>query len=376
MHAMVDGQDQLSTLKQLIKETPSGSVAFHLSSDPLPMEELIQELLTNGHRGKIEIEPSQEVVLTWHSEPPSSLHSVFSLPKCAKGVQTKSAVTYALNQGRLGDKLLVYFHAKWIAYQYNLPFLYTPFDQAELFHLSIRDQELSSDFQFENVVRIGHLDQIDLFGPATLYAIPFFPETLFMREMRRRFDRPYFRVDWTDPQFRKEMIACLTPREKVKTIKLPSNCMTVGVHVRRGEGVDGEAVFQTFPLKFPNDAYYVRQLETIAKIFKDKSIYVHVFTDVLHPLQIVEALKSKLRGYPLKFGCRILGNGPGVHILDDFCSMQKCDCLIISQSNFSLLASKLRDYAIVIMPTHATQINGQYEIDGIEIAFNPALKTP
>jgi hypothetical protein len=144
----------------------------------------------------------------------------------------------------------------------------------------------------------------------------------------------------------------------------------VGVHVRRGGGFDSLQERLRVPLKFPPDSYYIEQIERISKIFKNRSLYVYILTDDLDPASIVNKYRAALNNSNIHFDYRKTDNGPSQNVLEDFFFMTKFDCLVICQSNFSLMASKLADFALVITPTHPTLINGEVVIDEVKLAFN------
>src|SRR3989344_7064790 len=105
-----------------------------------------------------------------------ALMLVYSVHVCAM----HHAVTYELSQGRFGDNLLSYIHAKWIAYKYDVPLLYKPFVYSD--QLLLHERELLySDVvknQFDNIVVLGkHLMPQHDENNSILYIVPYFPES-------------------------------------------------------------------------------------------------------------------------------------------------------------------------------------------------------
>lgn len=286
----------------------------------------------------------------------------------SSNLQKRNAVTYSFSGGRLGDNLLAYLHAKWIAYKYKLPFLYRPFEFSDQFKLDKMDQPYdASQFSFTNEVTISDENQIHTDPASTLFVVPYFPECLLEYEMINLDWLPYFEVDWHDPTFHEEVVQSLTLKKNISTPKLPHDRITVAIHVRRGGGVDNYAQASViYPLKFPPDSFYIEQLERIAKMYKGSKLYVFIFTDDLNPKAIVKEYERALNNRLIKFDCRAKHNGPKANILEDFFFMTKFDCLIRSESNFSLVASKLGNYKVAIHPKSCKYENGQIVIDQVE----------
>ena len=57
-------------------------------------------------------------------------------------------------------------------------------------------------------------------------------------------------------------------------------------------------------------------------------------------------------------------------LLEDFFSIPKFDCGILCQSNFSVIASKLGNYSVLISPVHTVMRDNKPVIDGIDLIFN------
>lgn len=280
--------------------------------------------------------------------------------------QTKSAITYDFSGGRLGDNLVAYFHAKWLSYRLGLAFLFKPFPHAEKFELIERDQLFSDDFRFKNKVVVRNIQQIDPLSESTLYVVPYSPECRFEYEMLGLKWLPIVNVDWKDPCFLQEVKACLTPKKTLAATALPKGKVSVALHVRRGGGIDAyPASMYRWPLKFPPDTYYIQQLKWIANVLK-KPLYVYIFTDDLHPEKIAATYKKALHNKKITFDYRKENNTPNANLLEDFFAMSQFDCLVLCQSNYSLMASKIGNYKIKIYPTHSYFLNGQVIVDGVE----------
>lgn len=293
-------------------------------------------------------------------------HYIFSL----------SAVTYDFSGGRLGDCLLSYCHAKWISYCYDIPLLYKPFtysDQLWMHHLEIHySPELEK--QFAHVVVVNKDTQIDP-QSGDLYVIPFFPESIFNRN---DIEFPYlFTVEWQLPTFKSILQQMISPIGEVKMPEIPSNCLSVAVHVRKGTGWDipnyritPEQLTASHPLRFAPDSFFIAQLKKIAVLFGDAKIFVYLFTDHNNPCELAEKYKQEVDCDRMIFDCRTTVNNEFVNVLDDFFALLKFDCLIRADSNFSYIASKLGNYTLVISPWHGIVTDGTTFIDEINFEMN------
>jgi hypothetical protein len=336
---------------RLLAQVPRGYLRCY-SEGPFAFEGALQTLLQKDARGVLEL-GSEEACLYWSSEapvPPSP---------CTAPVTTGSAVTYELSGGRLGDSLIAYLHARWIAYRTGLPLLRVPFKEDSLFSLHDLDPVVDSR-PFREVKQVTHLSEIDPSAPSTLYVIPYFSECLY----ERRNHAPLFEVNWEDPFFQREVIRCLTPKQSVESFPLPVGNITVGVHVRRGGDKDTASAVTMFPLKFPPDEYYLEQIERILHLYKGQSFYIHLFTDDPDPAGLALRYQNSISNPNVTFGFREQAS-----FLDDFCALSHFDCLILPQSHFSIVASKLGRHSLLILPTHGKKQQNSFSIDKIEMQF-------
>ena len=284
-------------------------------------------------------------------------------------IQTSNAITYTFSGGRFGDNLLAYFHAKWIAYKHRLPFLYKPFPHSDRLALHERDSPLGSSFLFGVEATLIDEAQIQASASSTLFTIPFFPEPSFKNR-----NNP-FAVDWEDPGFREEMIHCLTPKEPIALFPLPKDRKTVGVHVRRGGGFDSPAVHYEYPLKFPPDSYYIEQIERIANLYRNEPLYVFIMTDDPHPEIIAEKYRKALKNPRLEFDWRKGETGPDQNVLEDFFLIPQFDALILCDSNFSLVASKISNGSALIFPVNYAKKKGSVKITRVQLQISDEISS-
>lgn len=379
----IDKKEQLIYLEKLIEHTPNGYmimnfISHYFNLQSLSIEELISILYHANKSGKVEKERplthSDNLLVTWKSSSclsydPQPLYPLFD-PSLSQ-----NAISYVLSGGRFGDNLIAYFHAKWSAYKYGLPFLYSPFPFSDQFAMDERDQRLDA-YSFPHHIGINNEKQIAAIPiNSTLLVIPYSPN--FYREYLTLPQGwlPFIDVDWEDAKFHEEMVRCLTPKNPVSTMTPPKGYISLGVHLRRGGGVDNyEASRWTWPLKFPPDSYYIAQIQRIAKIFPNQRLYVYIFTDDTCPTNIVNNYKKIFNNPNIIFDCRSSGNGPHQNILEDFFSMTKFDCFIACQSNFSLMATKFAQHTISIIPINYEIVNGEIVVNETEIRFKKKEK--
>lgn len=375
----MDTHEQDRYIEKIIKNVPNGYMVVNFIShyfgiESLTIEELISILRDHKKSGVVEKEKPlthpNNLLVTWKSERAflSPSHESGLLYPAYEASKKGSAIKYSFSGGRFGDNLIAYFHAKWIAYKYGIPFLYSPFPFSEQFKMHDRDQCLE-DFDFSEIFVINDEKQISSIPKGTLIEVPYSPECV-VDYLSLPKGLPYIQVDWEDPIFHAEVVRCLTSKKYIPTIHVPKNYISLGVHVRRGGGFDNyEAARCIWPLKFPPDDYYLEQIKTISKIFPNKKIYVYIFTDDQTPRSIVDSFKSKLQNPNLIFDCRAQGNNPSSNILEDFFSMSKFDCFIGCKSNYSMMAMQLAHHFISILPMNYEVKDGAIVVNEVEIRF-------
>lgn len=286
-----------------------------------------------------------------------------------------SAVAHAIAPiGRLGDQLLAYIHTKWFAYRHNLKMYYWYFPYSSDLALS-QHETLCSHIVLNQYMSHIMLDRSysnhSLKKYNTLYMIPWF--THFYCDSATH--PMCFDIDWYDPAFKKMIQADISPCNPAlaQAVKLPTGCLTIAVHVRKGGGFDAPLLSKTvpadiaFPHKFPPDSYYIEQLNYLIAHYKDIPIHIHIFTDDPNPAQIAKKYHVALSNQKVTFGYRAEGNHHTKNVLEDFFAMARCDCLIMPASNLSYVASRIGNHKITIMPKHHYWDNNRLIIDEVEI---------
>jgi hypothetical protein len=289
----------------------------------------------------------------------------------------QSYITYKANpahQSRLGDCLCIYARARWFSYKYNIPLLYSPFPYSDFLQLSHQHQLTQKDITVpQKTVRL--LSNIHLEPHAGLLYLQYGINNATTIPVE---DRAFITL------LRQEL-APLKPL--TYDFSIPQDRITIAMHYRRGGGFDGPLLSETlltlqqaeklrpilsanprrikitpfnpdqsgkpyadalFPLKFPAHMYYVESLKEIAKIFNQRPLHVHLFTDHSEPETIVKSLQKTLSHLNISFAFRANNNTHNANVLEDLYGMQQFDCLIRSGSYFSLWASVLHDYAVLM----------------------------
>lgn len=313
-----------------------------------------------------------------------------------------SAVTYNFSGGRFGDNLISYLHAKWISYKYEIPLLYKPFQYSEQLVLHEKEKIYKEEdlLQYKNVIEFKLGDNLNIDkNSKTLYVIPYFAESLEeYKEPQiginlKNFNREKFfcfEVNWNDEFFLKEIKELIKPINKLNLIFPPKDLISIAVHVRKNSGgrdnllLDGLPVEKydptfvyldiAYPLKCACDMYYIEQIKNISQIFKNKKIYVYIFTDDPNPEMIAQKYKNKINNDQIIFDYRKTENNYYTNVLEDFFSLLNFDCLIRSDSNFSLTASKVGSFDVQISPVHHKWVGRKLLIDQVKIEFSKKLK--
>jgi hypothetical protein len=288
----------------------------------------------------------------------------FALASLVGGTQ---CVGYTFSGGRFGDNLVAYMHAKWVAYRYQIPLLYTPFPHA--IHLVLHNDKINTIRTFPRTAKritLAKESFINLRNREDIcYVVPYFPEApLDMMGYSSGVD---LEIDWEDEGFRAELRRLISPVTPTRKLSLPPNRISVALHARTGGGFDSPQAPQHIPHKLPPESYYVEQVRHLYALCDEQPLYVHLFTDDLEPDQFLKRLKGKLSDLNIVWGGRTSDNRHNLHMIEDFFAMTQFQCLIRPDSNYSIAASKIADYSIIISPAHVSFVAGKPVIDRVEV---------
>ncbi len=277
--------------------------------------------------------------------------SVFAITSALSSVMyAGNGITYSFSGGRLGDNLVTYVEARWLAYKTGLEFYYRPFKYSDLLAM----HTMHTNYRDHDKLRIVSVEDVEKFVQKTdtLYVISCFP-----------FNN---HVDWNDPIFYQMMKEEISPLIKVPKLEVPEGDLNVGIHVRRGGGWDYQLkqsgtlitassktdVFADveYPTRFAPDSYFIEQLRYLLKRFPDRKMLVNIFTDDPRPDLIAEKYKLEIANPRITFNYRMEGNKHDANVLEDLFMMSQCEVLIRPGSNFSAMAGRLGRVKLEISP--------------------------
>lgn len=286
--------------------------------------------------------------------------------------QGKSYVTYSGSGGRLGDNLVAFLHAAYVAYVYDLQLLYTHFnyfDQLALSKMFAKQSDLKN-----TALKVKHFAPHEKLSISQdnniVYVIPYFPAGDYDRNHCNCFK---FDCDWNNKEFLTFIRSAVRPLSAFAAPTLEDYKIHIALHIRRGGGADaplynrmpssesaesltkkrvpppGAYADTGYPMKFPPVAYYIQQLKKIIQMCAPSPIHVHLFTDDTDPGSLVARIKSELN-YNVEFTWRTSGNYHNRNVLEDLFTMPHFDILLRSDSNYAVVAEKLKDYLLVVSP--------------------------
>ncbi len=270
-------------------------------------------------------------------------------------LDSSSGVTYGLSGGRFGDNLLSFTHAAWLSYSLGIPIVYTPFTYSDQLQLSVELKKANHSKHCQlNCAEDYTKLMSDVLSKESkgslLITLPYFPEC-------PEYD-PTFpmanQINWDDPAFIKGLRNLIRPLTAFEGPKLPSDRASVALHIRTGAGFDERKFQEHWPLKSPPMSYYVDSLKILLDVLK-RPLYVYIFTDHNNPIELQKTLAKSFSGSDVQFDCRKEENRHDLNVIEDFFAMGKFSCLIRPDSNFSVVASKLFPYQVVISPLHCFQ---------------------
>ncbi len=279
--------------------------------------------------------------------------SVFAITSALSSVMyAGNGITYSFSGGRLGDNLVTYVEARWLAYKVGLEFYYRPFKYSDLLAM----HTMHTNYRDHDKLRIVSVEDVEKFVQKTdtLYVISCFPLNNH--------------IDWNDPIFYQMMKEEISPLITIPKLEVPKGDLNVGIHVRRGGGWDyqlkqkgtlinasfsGGTVFEDvlFPMRFAPDTYYIEQLRYLLERFPDRKLFVNIFTDDPRPDLIAEKYTRELAHSRITFNYRTEGNKHDANVLEDLFMLSQCDILIRSASNFSAMAGRLGRAKLEIYPS-------------------------
>lgn len=275
----------------------------------------------------------------------------------------KAAITYEMSGGRFGDQMIHYCIAKELSIRYGIPFYYRPFKYTDRLVLSTTDLVYSEGL-FKNYKKIN-IGRDFVSNPDVesnnLYIVS--PVHWNVSEK----DLKWFGISSDDEMryFLKELIKPLNSKMYQKLDFVPKDAISVAVHVRKGPGFDnvynapGWQYTQNmeYYIRVPYDCFYIEALKKMRSIFKDKLIYVYIFTDVYDREVIVNQFEKELNDSLMIFhkGSGAINQRPwDSNVLEDVFLMAQFDCLIRAHSSYSAVAQGIGNHKYIIVPNGKT----------------------
>ncbi|MCI5052056.1 MAG: hypothetical protein MRY21_02835 [Simkaniaceae bacterium] len=292
-------------------------------------------------------------------------------------------------RGRLGDQLILIAKASWLAYKYNGHFLLKRHKLLEAFDFHLAPTPELSSYHFYSLSR--HKKDFPKLGGLYRVSMAYrHPDWKMRNEVAQ------FKGLIDNPEFLDHFRKLFRPNVAPKPLDIPSDCVTVAVHIRKGGGVDSPLLSKQYydqsafdlstlqrlkisfkevdlgePLKFPPEQYYVDQICRLSAHLHHAPLYIHIFTDDLVPDQLLKRLRSAVNLDNITWAVREEECGPKRHVIDDLYAMTQFDCLIRSGSNFAQVAHLLKDYRVVIYPLSSGWIGRScLVIDQTEMVIN------
>ncbi len=298
--------------------------------------------------------------------------------------------------GHIGHATIAYCLAKVLSHKYGLPLLYTPFPFSDIFEFDTIEQRTTNQ-AITRTIFVKHEHQIvtnlkadNLKFDVSIYT---FINTITFDPIKLL--RPLLQIK------SKDKIAHLVSQP-------PKNHLTLAVHIRKGNGgthqYDGElhsvqhfdhdkskvtyissgsyypfdwgshirSGFQNYPLsglisnsldralidkapgwgtKFPPEQYYVDQIVKISTEYKDKPIFVQIFTDDKNP----EGLLGRIQQATHKKNITFYYHDNRKYsfkerVAQDMFSMARFDVFIRSQSYFARIVEIMGEHKVTIFP--------------------------
>lgn len=277
----------------------------------------------------------------------------------------KSVVFFDKRGGRLGNQLMGMLGAYYCAYKNKLPVCYHPFEYSDQFYFDDYFCEREKIPNRGKIMRVKNIftplerkNTVHLFTKSKIHGLP---------------TDQFFRLK-NDARFLKHVRKLFRPKEKIPLIEPPSDCYSVALHVRTGEGFDrglsSVQIFdnkekrkrveipsktrhfadQDYSMKFPPEQYYIDQLIALEKYLPNEHFYVYLFTDSPDPEALMQRISAQLpENHRMTFDYRREGNRQDRNVLCDFYSMMNFDCLIRpGNSTYSLLVNFIGDFHLSI----------------------------
>lgn len=247
-----------------------------------------------------------------------------------------SALTYTFSGGRFGDNLMVYLHAKYLANKYNFKLLYKPFEYSD--QLKFHNHEMN--YHSQNINKFKHVT-LATKDWKVLEQQPSTP-TLYTFEAG-------WGADYNDPSFKALIADTVKPIKEVPRIKLPTDRVSIALHVRNGGGFDSQMMKNLMPTKFPPESFYIDAIRQISEYYKNQPLHAHIFTDDPNPTALAKKLKDQTQGIDITFD-HAKEVSHTTNIIEDWYNISLCDVLVRPDSSYSWSAEIIGNPHVTVQP--------------------------
>lgn len=283
-----------------------------------------------------------------------------------------SVITYNPEAlGRIGDRLMLYTKALWLADLKNIPLYHKSFS-----FLDAHSQNLQSD-QYINLKDSNQITTLPELPQITVTSSNSFNTT---NDHIYNISYYYKHHNWEDAlevctwkdlidnqNFLEKLRTFIAPLHPIKELNIPTDRVCVAVHTRKGSGTELPLLIKTtedhpktrafadqlWPKKFIPDSFFIEQIKSLSEKLGHPPLYIYIFTDYHSPGDIAEKYKYALKDLNIQFGYRDIGNDHCTHTLEDLFNMTQFEYLIRGGSNYAQIAHLIGQFRIVIYPKEA-----------------------
>ena len=289
---------------------------------------------------------------------------------------TRHAITYEYTAGRFGDKLLGYAQARYLSHLTGLSFLYRPFENSQ--YLTIEYEAFSLEQHYKAYSQILHIRSPETITeffkmlrdpqtPPTIFVIDYFASDMSEWEPQGSWWSIALNIPWCDDKFAHYLQSSLQPRIPIPNLTVNGR-LNVADHIRTLSGGDvPQGSIRDLPLKHVTLDYHERQIRKIYEWNLKKPMHVFLFSDTKTPLVLLEEMQKRFKTEDIIFNIQILEQPDVKYVIQDFFAMQKFNVIIATQSNFSMMASRLGNFDMIITPLHVIGKYPNYQIDRVQI---------
>lgn len=254
---------------------------------------------------------------------------------------TKPCVTFTLPRGRLGNKLIAYAKALYVAEKYGFNLLVPHFPYADQLLLSRSNKPFQpSDTQAFTTIRYIYCEE-EITEKDT-------PTILYITNFTFKCDLPAYCA--ANRSFKKTLQHMIRPTAAIVPTNLPINRITIAIHIRTGGDYDAQRSWMLKKLihKFPPLSAYIKTLEDLLLRLKKWPSHIHIFTDHSRPEELVQEFNKVVSNKNVTISYRKDGNHHAAHVLEDLFAMTQYDYLIRPHSTYSIIAQLIGNHRQVL----------------------------